>query len=1050
MLFEKLKLDAGERIFDFAVSHYQAGDIKNYNLTRQGNSHFQIKAIVKASGVYGVNLSLDFTSGQLRIDHYCTCSGDSRICEHAAAVAYKFLADDFPKFNLGVTKPAKLPPTDGIESLKLAIAGAPGECPLYYKIGNLDNSAEDFKLAFFIPKQQPAFLAQLMEALGDVNYSARKREQAFNSLCGFDRLVVSYVENALSGKDSGKGTVFLPKSRENFQLILTLIQNGRAIHDNTSQPLILGEVLQPKVYLAGDETRLTFTCDLSEFEFSGFLNRDFHYLLDDNTLQLIDTSVLEKLPTEIIVPPERLGEVLFEILPLLSEKVQLETSLEFRSHRLILHEPEIALSFDYEQERIVCRPEIRLDNRVYQGEDCQRLITETPRYDRSGDYPKQWVAVNRGPFRELVTFLERNRFEFAMTGWTIHEQTDLLKFRMNGFGKIPETWQVNSGRRFSEFKITPVKLEPVVRVDVDETIDWFDFEVFYNLGGETYTHRQILAMLCRTDCGNFIKAGERWYYIGTSAGIDLFEKVYPDKAVKTVFAKEKCYNLMVFRQLLLDNGIEIRGNAVYDRLEADISGAGLIETRPVPETPLGELRPYQKSGFYWLCFLHQYRFGGILADDMGLGKTLQVLALIKSIAKEGPVLVVCPRSLIYNWAAEIEKFYPGTKYLVYHGSPESREKLRGLFGDQEMVITTYDIVVNDAEALQEYTFDYCILDEAQHIKNTQTQRARECKKINSRNRLVLTGTPVENRLEDLWSLFDFLMPGFLGNQRQFKEKYGVSLRKAGSAEPLKALQQKIAPFMLRRQKEAVLPELPPKVVIQWNVHMTQLQEDIYRTVLDQVKQDVMNAISNAGLAKSRMTVLSALTKLRQVCDHPSLALAEVSPEADSGKMDALMELIQEAMDGGHRIVLYSQFVRMLKLIRTKLQEARINYVYLDGSTTDRMERINCFNNTPEIPVFLISLKAGGVGINLTSADIVIHADPWWNPMVEEQASDRVHRMGQQKQVMVYKLITIGTVEEKLIQLQNRKKAVFDAIIQSNDEWVSRLTWDDIKELLGIS
>jgi superfamily II DNA or RNA helicase len=1049
MLLEKLKLDAGELVFEQAVGHYQAGDIKNYNLTRQGNSRFQIKAIVKAAGVYGVNLNLGFNNGQLKIDHYCTCTGGNQFCEHAAAVAYKFLADDFPKFNSGVIKPAKRISPDGIESLKLAVQDVTGKLALGYKIGNLDNNAENFKVTFFIAGQRQAPLEQLVESLGDINYSARKREQAFSSLTGFDQLVVSYIENALSGKDSSNGTVFLPKSKENFQLILTLVQSNKAFGDVTLQSIALAGTLQPKVYLAGDETRLTFTDNLSEFEFSGFFNRDLNYVYDNHLLWIIDTSVLERLPAEMIVPPERLGEVLFEILPLLSEKVQLEMAPEFHSHQLILHDPEIALSFDYEGGRIICRPEIRLDNRIYQGEDCQRLITEAPRYDRSEADPKQWFAVNRRPFSELLNFLDRNRFEFAMTGWSIHEQSELLKFRMNGLQQIPESWRVNSGQGFSELEITPAKLEPVVTVNIDDTIDWFDFEVYYNLGGETYTHRQILAMLCRTDSGGFIKAGERWFFIGEPAEMDWLGKTLLHGSVKNGVQQERCYNLMFFRQLLRDNGIEIKGNTVYDRFEADISGVNLMAARPVPEIPQGELRPYQKEGFYWLCFLYQYRFGGILADDMGLGKTLQVLALIKSIPKEGPVLVVCPRSLIYNWAAEIEKFYPGTGYLVYHGSPEVREGLRGLFQGQEIVITTYDIVVNDNEALQEYNFNYCILDEAQHIKNTQTQRAKECKKINARHRLVLTGTPLENRLEDLWSLFDFLMPGFLGNQHQFKEKYGSSFKKANSAELLDSLQQKIAPFMLRRQKEDVLPELPPKVVIQWNVYMSQLQEDIYRTVLEQVKQDVLNAISNAGLAKSRMTVLSALTKLRQVCDHPSLALAEVSAEADSGKIDALMELIQEAIDGGHRVVLYSQFVRMLKLIRAKLQEARIDCVYLDGSTTDRMERINCFNNTPEIPIFLISLKAGGVGINLTSANIVIHTDPWWNPMVEEQASDRVHRMGQQKQVMVYKLITLGTVEEKLIQLQNRKKAVFDAIIQSNDELVNRLTWEDIKELLEI-
>jgi superfamily II DNA or RNA helicase len=1051
MLLEKLKLDAGEQVFHQAVSLYQSGDIKNYNLTRQGSSRFQIKALVKAAGVYGVNLTIEYNNGQMKIDQYCTCSADNNLCEHAAAVAYKFLADDFPKVSPGSVKPVKLPSLDPIESLKLAAGGIAGESPLSYKAGNLDNNAEIFTLTLFIPSQNPPWVTQLVEALGDINYSARKREQAFGSLTGFDRLVVSYIENHMSGKDAGTGTVSLPKIKENFQLIMTLIETGRAFHGNTSRRLVLGETLQPRVFLAGDETRLTFTYDISEFEFTGFLNRDFNYIADNDTIRVIDISAAQKLPAEVIVPPERLGEVLFEILPRLAENVQLETDSGFGSHQLILHEPEILLPFDYEQEQIVCRPEIQLDQRLYRGEDCLRLITDTPRYERSEDDPKQWFAVNRQPLKELLKFLEQNHFEYGPAGWVISGPIDSLKFRMTGLQQIPGTWKVNQGAGFETLEIVPAELKPVVMVDMDEAIDWFGFEVLFNLGGATYTHREILSMLRRTDSGGFIKAGERWYYIGSSAAIDLFENAFPDHRAPKAAAKEKCYYLMEFRQLLLEHGIEIKGNAIFDRFEADISGRSLIEARPVPVIPQGELRPYQKEGFYWLWFLHQYRFGGILADDMGLGKTLQVLALIKSIEKQGPVLVVCPRSLIYNWAAEIDKFFPETRHLVYHGSPEAREKLRGLFPDQEIVITTYDMVVNDIDVLQGYAFEYCILDEAQHIKNTQTQRAKECKRINARHRLVMTGTPVENRLEDLWSLFDFLMPGFLGNQHQFKEKYGGgSSKKANSGEALNSLRQKIAPFMLRRQKETVLPELPPKVVIQWNVLMSQLQEDIYRTVLEQVKQDVMNAVNNAGLAKSRMTVLSALTKLRQVCDHPSLALDDISAGVDSGKIDALLELIQEAMDGGHRIVLYSQFVRMLKLIRSKLQEARINYVYLDGSTTDRMERINCFNNTPEIPIFLISLKAGGVGINLTSADIVIHTDPWWNPMVEEQASDRVHRMGQQKQVMVYKLITMGTVEEKLVKLQSRKKAVFDAIVQSNDELVNQLTWEDIRELLEIS
>jgi superfamily II DNA or RNA helicase len=1048
MLLEKLKTDAGEVIFEKALSHYQSGNIKPYSFTVQG-SRYQIKAIVKAAGACGVNLSLEFVNGQLKTDHFCTCnfSGDG-FCEHITAVIYKFISDDLPKLNPGAMKPV---PAEGIAQLKLA-AAASERTELSYIIDGLDTQAEHFQIILSCPGREEVFAGQLVACLGDINHSAQKRTQLFNALSGFDHLALCFLENHFTGKDVRLASVFLTKSSENLQFIVSLIQNNRAVSHNGSRPLQLGATFKPRVYVGGNESRLEFSGDMSEFEASGFFNQQLNYTFYQDTIHLIDTSGLEKLPPQIIIAPEQLGEVLFEILPRLAQNMRLELAPDFQAHQLILEQPEINLRFSYQQNlnRLSCQPTVKLAGQTYQGQNCRELLDGESAYERSVTDPRHWLTVNRQPLKELLHFMQKNKFEFSTGEWVIQEQGSLLKFMLNGIGQLPEEWRVTTDSGFTEFKITPLKLEPYIDIAVEDSIDWFDFEIYYNLGGATYTHQQIMSMLRRTADGNFIQAGGQWFFVGESSKMDLMENAFASIAGESGTGRRLSYNLIFLQQLLQEHGIVVQGNSIYNQFTADICSASPVEACPLPENLQGELRPYQREGYHWLHFLHKYRFGGILADDMGLGKTIQVLTLLKSLPQQGPSLIVCPRSLLYNWAAEIEKFYPGTAYLIYHGTPDSRKNFRSSFHDQAMIITTYDIIVNDIDSLQDYSFHYCILDEAHHIKNRQTQRARECKKIKAAFRLVLTGTPVENRLEDLWSLFDFLMPGYLEGQEQFTATYVEPLKKSGCQTSLAVLKKKITPFILRREKVAVLPELPPKIITVHNVLMSQLQEDVYRTILKQVKQDIINSVANVGLEKSRFNVLSALTKLRQLCDHPSLAIPDIGPEADSGKIDDLMEIINEAIGGGHKIVVFSQFVRMLKLIRAQLAESRINYVYLDGSTSDRMERINCFNNTPEIPVFLISLKAGGVGINLTAADIVIHTDPWWNPMAEDQATDRVHRIGQQKQVLVYKLVTVGTVEEKLIKLQNRKKAMFAAIMQDHGDPANHLTWDDIRELFEIS
>ncbi|HBF36919.1 MAG TPA: hypothetical protein DDW50_06320 [Firmicutes bacterium] len=1050
MLMEQLQVTAGDVTFEKAVSFYNSGAIKSYSFSDQ-NGHYQLRAIVKEKNAYGVDINLDLTTSQFKINPYCTCSaGGHQLCEHATAVIYQFLANDLPKLNPARIKSGK---PQGIEQLK-ALNSGPDKQALSYQIGGLDTAGESFQITLTAGEGESIFASHLIDCLGDVNYSPHQREKLLKALNSFDFLVLNYLENNFSSKDLALRAVFLPKSKANLELILSIIENHQAVN-HQGQLLKLGDILKPQVYLNGSESCLQFDYDLNEFQFLGILNPELNYVLAGDTLHLIERGGLEQLAdNKIIIAPEQLGETLFEILPQLGEKINLELGPEFKLQTLKLQQPEIRIDFGYQKNsnRILCNPMVRIHEQIYQGQDCRQVLTEDFSYQRSNTDPKQWSIIDRQPLQNLLRFLERNKFEYTAGQWQICEQGPLLKFMLNGMENLPVDWQVTTDATFKNFKITPLTLEPQVKVEMKSDIDWFDLQIYYNLGGNTYSHQEILRMLEKTPEGNYIKAGNQWFYIAGATQFDFLERALVDHAQNAGPLRQQSYHLPYLRQLLQEQGITLQGNTLFDQFATDISHEHPITASPVPDTLQGELRSYQKEGYYWLRFLHQYHFGGILADDMGLGKTVQVLTLIKSLKDQSSSLIICPRSLLYNWAAEIEKFYPKTAYLVYYGSPEVRSKLKTSFDKQEIIITTYDIIVSDIDLLADYPFYYCILDEAQQIKNYRTERAQDCKKIKAGFRLVLTGTPIENRLEDLWSLFDFLMPDYLGSQGQFKTAYVETAKRPGSKK-LAILKQKIAPFMLRREKATVLPNLPPKVTMIRNVLMSQLQEDTYRSILKEVKQAIISSIANVGLEKSRLTVLSALTKLRQLCDHPSLVLPEVSTGEDSGKIDALMELIDEAVGGygpaQHKIVVFSQFVRMLQLIRVKLEQAGINYAYLDGSTSDRMERIQYFNNTPEIPVFLISLKAGGVGINLTAADTVIHTDPWWNPMIEEQATDRVYRIGQQKQVMVYKLITVGTVEEKLLQLQNRKKAIFDAMIQNQDEPLTSLAWEDIRELFEL-
>ncbi|HEY7758083.1 MAG TPA: DEAD/DEAH box helicase [Burkholderiales bacterium] len=472
----------------------------------------------------------------------------------------------------------------------------------------------------------------------------------------------------------------------------------------------------------------------------------------------------------------------------------------------------------------------------------------------------------------------------------------------------------------------------------------------------------------------------------------------------------------------------------------------------VPVTPprglLATLRPYQTQGLAWLQFLREYGLNGILADDMGLGKTVQALAhiLIEKEAGrlERPALVVCPTSLVPNWKAEAARFAPGLRVHVSHGL--KRKASFDRIGAHDIVITTYPLLARDKEMLLSQPFHLAILDEAQQIKNAQTQAARVVTQLKAEHRLCLTGTPLENHLGELWSLFHFLMPGFLGDAKTFRQLYRTPIEKQGDELRRASLVRRLRPFILRRVKEQVAAELPAKTEIVVPVELEGAQRDLYETVRTAMDERVRAEIAARGLMQSQIVVLDALLKLRQICCDPRLLKLDAARKVhDSAKLDALLELLDELLQGGHRVLLFSQFTSMLELVEQALTKRAIRYVKLIGDTRDRAKPVKAFQSG-EAPLFLISLKAGGTGLNLTAADTVIHYDPWWNPAVENQATDRAHRIGQDKPVFVYKLIVSGSVEEKIAQLQEKKAALVKGVLGEGAATGAALTADDIRVL----
>jgi non-specific serine/threonine protein kinase len=782
-------------------------------------------------------------------------------------------------------------------------------------------------------------------------------------------------------------------------------------------------------------------------------------LLEDKIVSIQNVSNLSMLSSFPVVIPQTQADLfrrkylrrIAETLPIRSDLIHWHEVTAAPVPRLYLHDDkdnklradlrfgygdyELAATKSGESSAVETAPDswdlIRIQRRLErEGEFYQLLTGPVYRLKRSD---------SRHPFGTFELRARAHPFDFLM--YSVPELTR-AGFEIYGEEQL-KAGRINRAR-------------PALRVQITSGIDWFDLKAIVEFGDQ---------QISLQDLRKAMKRGERYVKLADgSVGqipqewLDKYKHLW-DLAEET----EDGFRVSDLHLPLLDTLLE-EDAALHAPPPPELRQRRerlrqfeQIASQPLPKGFVGELRPYQKHGFDWLHFLREYKFGGILADDMGLGKTVQMLAYLQSIKENGPErsriapeggsaasLLVVPKSLLTNWQRESETFTPGLRFLEYMGNLRSRETSG--FDAYDVVLTTYGTMLRDVEILRGYTFSHVILDESQAIKNPLAKQAKAARLLKADHRIVMTGTPVENNTFELWSQFAFLNPGLLGNMEYFKRAFANPIESDGDEAAAALLRKLIHPFILRRTKDQVAPELPPRTERVIYTDMEPAQKKVYIQTREKYRAEILGLLESEGMNETRFRILEGLLRLRQIAIHPGLVDRKYNGGAP--KFDLLLETLETLHAENHKALVFSQFVETLKLVRRELDGRGIKYVYLDGQTPKRQSRVDLFQNDPSFPFFLISLKAGGVGLNLTAAEYVIHLDPWWNPAVEMQASDRAHRIGQDKPVFVYKIIARDTVEEKILQLQEKKRALVKSLIATEAGFFKSLTRDDVKALFS--
>lgn len=744
------------------------------------------------------------------------------------------------------------------------------------------------------------------------------------------------------------------------------------------------------------------------------------------------------------------GKFIYEELPKLRKVI--DVNIDENISKLMLEERPplniVTMGIDYDQS-LKATLEFEYDGvRVPFSKTSEKTPYITVK--KQGEDFVYWIKRNYKHEIEAYNMLLACRFVPMQTNNLALEKENAIDFYNYYIKQAGEGWKFVEKDDISFFKLMDEPFRMCAKIDFSqESQDSFEIQLYGRVGEEIINFDEVYET---------IQSGEKYSRIRSLGFVEFpAQNIYAMMRAFNSFDvyrnDENKFTVKTYRAGLISElknlDVELVLSDEFKTFWEQMSTFSTHDGTNLPTHATAEFREYQLKGFGWLWFMYKYGLNGILADDMGLGKTLQALTVLqkaKEVDGSMPTLVICPTTVVFNWESEIQKFAPELTCLKLAGV--DRKNHFKEIPNYDVVITSYALIRRDIKHFKDINFRYIILDESQNIKNAMSQTAQAVKQLQANHKLALSGTPIENKLEELWSVFDFLMPGFLLSVAEFNARYVNPIMERQDKTVEKRLKLQIYPFILRRMKRDVAKDLPDKVENIAYCELTDEQKDFYLQVLDSTKEELFKSIEQNGLEKSRLSIFSALLRLRQICCHPRLYDKEnVKHIMSSGKFEKLKSMLEEIISEGHRVLLFSQFVNMLDIVKGWLEREGIEYEYLTGKTKDRQAAVEHFNNS-KIPIFLISLKAGGTGLNLTGADYVIHYDPWWNPAVEDQATDRAYRIGQTKKVFVYRLITKNTVEEKIQKLKTVKRNLVDSVISVDRNIVKSLTMDDIREIFS--
>lgn len=1097
-IIEELCSDAGEARKQKAMIYKNQGKVKLTKVIYNNEDNFELHAEVQGTEIY--NTCVEIKNGEIETincncpDYYSTYG----VCKHTLAtmlvfneIGLAYIDDESQKktiirqqslnkynsFNQIVKKlyNEELEEIDSNLDIELKNKGTIKiEPKIIY-----DKFTKEMKIEFKIGNKRMYKLKNLAEfytrmmnkefyKYGDKLEFIHTKEMFEENSQGLLEFLMKYAEiiaftnsNANSnyryyGKILNEGTIIIGNTA--IDELFEKLKNKKVMIDRDYEEQLVKFLDEnPRIEfklekISGDEYKIVADFDI--YKTVILKGKEYKYVLTDKGLyrcskEFENTNLKllklfrENYMTQILLSKNELGELFSVVLPRVKDAIKIDENIK---EEIKEYQPEklgvkVFLDFD-ENEYIIA------DVKLCYGENEFNPLNK--KEEKNFRYPRNVIEETKAMnvFRKTGFMYDVKNLRFILPN-----EEKIYEFLTNDISYYMKKFEVLATENFKSKEITKPKIGSLgVKVENNLlSLDLSDLNVDLNELEEVIKKYKLKKKYHRLKDGSFLDLQE-------SKEIDFIEKLILGTDIDYKELESGSIRLPVNRTLYLNQllkeikGTEIIKNKEYKNIINGLDKDLLDEEEQVPKELENILRPYQKTGFKWLKTLDKYKFGGILADDMGLGKTVQIISILLDYKKNEnkTSLVVSPSSLSLNWKNEIEKFAPDLKIKVIRGTADERKRIIQTIDQYDLVITSYDLLKRDIDIYKDkkYNFKFIIADEAQYLKNNNTKNAKAIKQLNADTRFALTGTPIENSLAELWSIFDFIMPGYLFGYKEFKSTYEMAIVRDEDKEAMNKLKMLIEPFVLRRTKKEVLTELPEKTITVLNNEMEEEQRKIYLSYLLQAKQELQDEINMNGYERSQIKILAALTRLRQICCHPGLFIEDYKD--GSSKLEQCMEIIEDGITAGHKILLFSSYTSMFEIIEKELKKRDIKYFKLTGSTKvdERIELVDEFNQNNEIKIFLISLKAGGTGLNLIGADMVIHYDPWWNISAENQATDRAYRIGQKNNVQVYKLITKDSIEEKIYELQQKKAELTDNMLSTQTTFINKLSREDIMNLFS--